>query len=200
MVEGRGREGSALALLPRGLNPLGTRNFKGFFKGGRGWGLSLYRLPAFCHADGLIHAVRFFRKEKSSLLRAGDFLRRTQVPAQSTLGTFCVAVSAPPMGMNFFFTKKWVGGRSTTKEVSARQGVTSLYRLEPPPPLPLTKTGIQGGPGPLGGGVGAEPPRSERDSARFKATPKASRTWRESGARTAWRRDCAFCRSRLRIS
>ncbi len=37
----------------------------------------------------------------------------------------CVAVSAPPMGMNFFFTKKWVGGRSSTKGVSARQGLTS---------------------------------------------------------------------------
>ncbi len=120
------------------------------FKGGKGVGSSLYRLPAFCRAEGLIHAVRFFRKEKSSLLRAGDFLRRTQVPAQSTLGTFCVAVSAPPMGMNFFFTKKWVGGRSTTQEVPMRQGVKSLYRLEPHPLYALKKTGIQGESLPLG--------------------------------------------------
>ena len=56
--------------------PLDSHYLKGFFKGGKGVGSSLYRLPAFCHADGLIHAVRFFRKEKSSLLRAGDFLRR----------------------------------------------------------------------------------------------------------------------------
>ncbi len=28
------------------------------------------------------------------------------------------------MGMNFFFTKKWVGGRSTTKEVPARKAPT----------------------------------------------------------------------------
>ena len=41
-----------------------------------GVGSSLYRLPAFCHADSLIHAVRFFRKGKSSFLRAGYFLRR----------------------------------------------------------------------------------------------------------------------------
>ncbi len=109
----------------------------------------MYRLPAFCHAESLIPAVRFFRKEKSSLLRAGDFLRRTQVPAQSTLGTFCVAVSAPPMGMNFFFTKKWVGGRSTLRGVSARQGVKSLYRLGPYPLYALKKTGIQGDASPM---------------------------------------------------
>ncbi len=43
---------------------------------------SLYRLPAFCHAGSLIPAVRFFPKEKSSLLRAGYSLRRTVVSAQ----------------------------------------------------------------------------------------------------------------------
>ncbi len=43
----------------------------------------MYRLPCSCHAGSLIPAVRFFREEKSSLLRAGDFLRRTRVPAQS---------------------------------------------------------------------------------------------------------------------
>ena len=47
-----------------------------FFKGGKGVGSSLYRLPNVCHADSLIHAVRFFRKEKSSLLCVGYFLRR----------------------------------------------------------------------------------------------------------------------------
>ncbi len=47
-----------------------------FFKGAEGVGLSLYRLPAFCHAGSLIPAVRFFRKEKSSLVGAGYFLRR----------------------------------------------------------------------------------------------------------------------------
>ena len=50
--------------------------FKGFFKGGKGVGLSLYRLPNHCHADSLIPADRFLRKEKSSFLRAGYFLRR----------------------------------------------------------------------------------------------------------------------------
>ena len=94
-------------------------------------GSSLYRLPAFCHADSLIPAVRFFRKEKSSFLRAGCFLHRTRLPAQNPLETFCVAVSAPPMELNFFFTKKWVGGRSSLRGVPARQDITSLYRLTP---------------------------------------------------------------------
>ena len=40
------------------------------------WMLVTAGLPAFCHAESLIHAVRFFRKEKSSLLRAGYSLRR----------------------------------------------------------------------------------------------------------------------------
>ena len=95
--------------------------FKGFLRAEKGWGSSLYRLPSPCHADTLIPAVRFFRKEKSSLLRAGDSLCRTRLPAQSTLEAFRVAVSAPPAGMNFFFTKKWAGGRSSLREVSARQ-------------------------------------------------------------------------------
>ena len=56
--------------------PLDSHYLKGFFKGGKGVGLSLYRLPAFCHADSLIPADRFLRKEKSSLLRAGYSLRR----------------------------------------------------------------------------------------------------------------------------
>ena len=47
------------------------------------------------------------------------------------------------MELNFFFTKKWVGGRSTT------QGVKSLYRLEPHPLYALKKTGIQGDASPL---------------------------------------------------
>jgi hypothetical protein len=79
----------------------------------------LYRLPSFCHAESLIPAVRFFRKEKSYLPGAGYSLRRIGISAQSTLGTFCVAVAAPLVGLNFFFAKKWVGGRSITKEVPA---------------------------------------------------------------------------------
>ncbi len=63
--------------------PLEPVIFEGLFKGGKGAGLSLYRLSSLCHAEGLIHAVRFFRKEKSSFLRAGYFLRRTGVPAQT---------------------------------------------------------------------------------------------------------------------
>ncbi len=38
---------------------------------------------------------------------------------QNTLGTFCVAVSAPLVELNFFFTKKWVGGRLFLRRVSA---------------------------------------------------------------------------------
>ena len=45
--------------------------------------------------------------------------------------------------MNFFFTKKWVGGRSATQEAAARQGVKSLY-TDFPPLCALKKTGIQG--------------------------------------------------------
>jgi hypothetical protein len=48
--------------------------------------LSLYRLPVSCHAVSLIPAVRFFRKEKSSTLRAGYALRRTGASAQTLLG------------------------------------------------------------------------------------------------------------------
>ena len=65
--------------------PLDSHYLKGFFKGGKGVGLSLYRLPAFCHADSLIPADRFLRKEKSSTLLAGYFLRRTGIPAQTGL-------------------------------------------------------------------------------------------------------------------
>ena len=54
-------------------------------KGGKRVGSSLYRLLAFCHAGSLIHAVRFFRKEKSSTLLAGYALRRTEVSAQTEL-------------------------------------------------------------------------------------------------------------------
>ena len=122
-------------LLPRGLNPLGTRNFKGFFKGGRGWGSSLYRLPSPCHAESLIPAVRFLRKEKSSLLRAGYFLRRTEYERSRTRSK----LSASHVGMSFFFTKKWVGGRSSLRKVPARQGAGACAR----PPLPQKK-GIQG--------------------------------------------------------
>ncbi len=50
--------------------------FNGFSREEKGWELSLYRLPASCHADSPIPADRFLRKEKSSLLRAGYFLRR----------------------------------------------------------------------------------------------------------------------------
>ena len=67
---------------------------------------------------------------------------------------------APHVGMNFFFTKKWVGGRSTTKEVSARQGVTSLYRLDPITP----KLRVPRGFNPLGGA------RGTARSARLKST------------------------------
>ncbi len=63
--------------------PLDSHYLKGFLRAEKGVGSSLYRLPAFCHAESLIPAVRFFRKEKSSFLRAGDFLRRTGVPAQT---------------------------------------------------------------------------------------------------------------------
>ncbi len=114
-------------------------------------GSGLYRLPNHCHADSLIPAVRFFRKEKSSLLRAGYFLRRMGIFAQNTLETFCVAVSAPHVGMNFFFTKKWVGGRSSLRGAAARQGAGASAR---PPPHPQ-KMGIQGD---------ASPWRSSRQS------------------------------------
>jgi hypothetical protein len=56
--------------------PLDSHYLKGLLKGGKGVGSSLYRLPNICHADSLIDAVRFFRKEKSSLLCVGYFLRR----------------------------------------------------------------------------------------------------------------------------
>ncbi len=71
---------------PRGLSVCGWDGgrdspwipviFNGFSREEKGWELSLYRLPASCHAGSLIPAVRFLRKEKSSLLRAGYFLRR----------------------------------------------------------------------------------------------------------------------------
>ena len=126
------------------LNPLGTRNFlRAFFRGGKGVGSGLYRLPAFCHAESLIPAVRFFRKEKSSLPGAGYSLRRTGVPAQSTLEMFCAAAITPLVGMNFFFTKKWAGGRLSLRGVSARQEPKSC-------PHNPQKTGIQREPAPLG--------------------------------------------------
>jgi hypothetical protein len=56
-------------------------------------GSSLYRLPAFCHAESLIPAVRFLRKEKSSILRAGYSLRRTEISAQTLLDA---ETSCPP--------------------------------------------------------------------------------------------------------
>ncbi len=62
-----------LELRKGGLAPLGFPSFLRAEKGGA----SLYRLPAFCHAESLIHAGRFFRKEKSSHLRVGYSLRRT---------------------------------------------------------------------------------------------------------------------------
>ncbi len=118
--------------------PFGIPSFLRAFEGRKGVGLSLYRLSSSCHTDSLIPAVRFFRKEKSSLLPAKMFPAPHRacggIPSvaqrcslqkvcaqQNTLGTFCVAVAAPPMGMNFFFTKKWVGGRSSLQKVSARQ-------------------------------------------------------------------------------
>jgi hypothetical protein len=98
--------------------------FKGLLRAEKGWGSSLYRLPAFCHRDRLIHAGRFFVKKKAHSCVRSAPLRRTGVSAQNPLEAFCVAVSAPLMGMNFFFTKKWVGGRSITKEVPARKAPT----------------------------------------------------------------------------
>ena len=65
--------------------PLDSHYFKGFLRAEKGVGSSLYRLPAFCHADSLIPAVRFFHKEKSSRLRGRYFLRRTRVSAQTEL-------------------------------------------------------------------------------------------------------------------
>ena len=53
-----------------------------FLRAEKGVGSSLYRLPNVCHAVSLIPALRFFRKEKSSLPDAGyscaapGFLRR----------------------------------------------------------------------------------------------------------------------------
>ena len=116
-------------------------------------GASLYRLPSSCHADSLIPAVRFFRKEKSFLLRVEYFLHRIGVSAQGPLETFCVAVSAPHVGMNFFFTKKWVGGRSSLREVPARQGDG---RKRPSPP-PSPKDGNPRGRIPLAGARGRRP-------------------------------------------
>ncbi len=66
-AEGQGCETLSRA-LPKGCVPLESHYLKGFLRAEKGGGSSLYRLPAFCHADSLIHAVRFFRKEKSSLL------------------------------------------------------------------------------------------------------------------------------------
>ena len=63
---------------------------------------------------------------------------------QNTPGTFCVVLVAPPAGMNFFFTKKWVDGRSSLRKVSARQGATSLYRLKPHPFTPLKRRESKG--------------------------------------------------------
>ena len=70
--EGQGRETLSRA-LPRGPGPPWIPIF---LEAEKGVGASLYGLPNVCHADSLIPAGRFFRKEKSSLLRAGDFLRR----------------------------------------------------------------------------------------------------------------------------
>ena len=71
VVEGQDLEGSALELLPRGPGPPWIPAFlRAFLRAEKGW-LCLYRLPCSCHAGSLIHAIRFFRKEKSSLLPCG---------------------------------------------------------------------------------------------------------------------------------
>ena len=58
------------------------------------------------------------------VLRVGLLPAPHRVSAQQNpLETLCIAVSAPPVGMNFFFTKKWVGGRSFLREASAKQGL-----------------------------------------------------------------------------
>ena len=83
-------------------------------------GSSLYRLPAFCHADSLIPAIRFFRKEKNSPLRAG--------------GTLCAA-----HGDEFFLYEK-MGRRAI---VSAESISEAGGRAQAPVPTPK-KMGIQG--------------------------------------------------------
>ena len=73
-------------------------------------------------------------------------------PARNSLRrSFCAACWA-----EFFLYKKWVGGRSSLREVSAGQGVKS----QPPPLCALKKMGIQGEPAPLGRCSRAEPLRS----------------------------------------
>ena len=154
-------EGKDLEALPR-APPRGPGPpwIPVLFKGGKGVGLSLCRLSAFCHAESLIPAVRFFRKEKSSLLRVGYFLRRTGLSAQTTLETFCVAAPAPYAGLNFFFTKKWVGGRSALREVSARQA-----------PSPKKIYGNPRGFNPLGESARAELSRPCPSSFRAESVP-----------------------------
>ncbi len=109
--------------------------FKGLLRAEKGWGSSLYRLPAFCHRDRLIHAGRFFRKEKSSFLRAerspAPHWGFCAEPARSFLRrSLCAAY-----GDEFFLYEK-MGRRAIDHE-----GSTS----EEGPPPPKKFMGIQGG-------------------------------------------------------
>ncbi len=80
-MAGQGRGGSAPTPPPRGRDsPWIPIILRAFLRAENGVGSSLCRLPDSCHAESLIPAGRFFRKEKSSLLRAGYSLRRTGIP------------------------------------------------------------------------------------------------------------------------
>ena len=86
--------------------------------------MSLYRLPCSCHAGSLIPAVRFFRKEKSSTLRAGDSLRRTEISAQTLLDA---ETSCPPC-IPLLTKRRGDSERSTSSLLAESMSVTEHAR------------------------------------------------------------------------
>jgi hypothetical protein len=79
---------------------------KGFFRGGKGVGSSLYRVPSPCHAERLIPAVRFLRKGKASsrvrgTFRAAESLHATEHARNTLRRTVCAAY-----GDEFFLYEK----------------------------------------------------------------------------------------------
>ena len=92
-----------------------------FLRAERVGGSSLYRLPSSCHAESLIHAVRFFRKEKSFLPGAGRFLAPHRGSCAEHARDFLRRSPCPARRAAFFLYEKMGRRAIVLRGVSARQ-------------------------------------------------------------------------------